>query len=780
MHPAESPPSTSSPLSVSDRQRTGSQGQAADAIGAQSRAKKGVTHRRATQACLRCRSRKVRCDVTHKAGYCTNCLLDGAECRVMKCRRRGHRTSEHYALQASQNLDSNRNASVGSTTLAGEGAFLIERPPETPEETRQSANEWEDRESTRPDASLSSLQQSRLGRGSSVSKAPESHGFILSLSEQPDLPIPNDTVEQDESPVDRNDGLLSAPSTPPPLPQNGPGWHTALPDFIEAFPLRSPNDLEFLRQRSVFVLPPPQLQRVIIDRFTEFVHPLLPVLDLPAFRGAIFGEKPGQRVSLLLFHAVMFAGVGAVESEIVLRQAYMSKTTARQTFYEKAKTLFELETEKDRIVICQASLFLIGWASRSNLKDATYWLGTAISQAHVLKLHRSEQTSSMNPPKQHRKRNLRRILWWSILMKECDLCMSIGQPPRVWPFGTPMLTMSDLGLEETGALTIDSLAPQSQQALDPLSPALATVCILKAKLCWHIYRIMRNIHEDLSPWDGQPCANPLPFLRQYMVQELYRWRSEIPIELNSKNLLRDGLGGTPRSVTWAVSVVEMIYCAAHFLVHRDGMLMDDISEHISPDSVTDRCPPTDYSRCFLRQAANETTEILEALLNCGLARFLPPSSLINMCLAASTLFRDANSADPGTRKASLQKVDVCIKVSKLLADMAPSMREVVTKMQDARTGYQGRPSRPGPPLNSGYAPQSNMTLTQANLEDRSEIDHQSLSGSTLEVSNTGAEDGNASNGYVAPVSYEWNLDDEDFGLAGHALLDFDLNGYTWA
>ncbi|OAP59607.1 hypothetical protein AYL99_06905 [Fonsecaea erecta] len=776
MRPTESPPSTSSPLSVSDRQRISAPGQSVDVIGAQSRVKKGVTHRRATQACLRCRSRKVRCDVTHKAGYCTNCLLDGAECRVIKCRRRGHRTSEHFALQASRNSDSTNVRS----TIAGEGAFLLERQLDTPEETRHSVNEWEDRHSPRPRASLSSLQQSGLDRDGSISKDPESHGFILSLSEQPELPIPNDTAEPEESPPDRNDGLISAPSTPSPLPQGAPGWHTALPDFIEAFPLRSPNDLEFLRQRSVFVLPPPPLQHVIMERFAEFVHPLLPVVDLPRFREAIFGEKPGQRVSLLLFHAVMFAGVGAVESEVVLRQAYMSKTTARQTFYEKAKTLFELETEKDRMVICQASLLLIGWASRSNLKDATYWLGTAIAQAHVLKLHRSEHVSSIHPlPKQQRKRNLRRILWWSILMKECDLCMSIGQPPRVWPFGTPMLTMNDLGLEETGALGIDSLAPQAQQALDPLSPALAMVCILKAKLCWHIYRIMRNIHEDLSPWDGQPCANPLPFLRQYMVQELYRWRSEIPIELNSKNLLRDGFGGAPRSVVWAVSVVEMIYCAAHFLVHRDGMLMDDISEHVSPDSVTDRCPPTDYSRCFLRQAANETTELLEGLISCGLARFLPPSSLINICLAASTLFRDANSADASTRKINLQKVDVCIKVLKLLADMAPSMREVVNKMQDARAAFQGKSARVVPPLNSSYAHSSNVSLTHANLEDRSEIDHQSLSGSTLEVSNAGAEDGNASNGYAAPVSYEWNLE-EDFGLAGHALLDFDLNGYTWA
>ena len=47
-------------------------------------AKKQVSRKRATKACLKCRKRKVRCDVTRTSTPCTNCRLDGCECVVAR------------------------------------------------------------------------------------------------------------------------------------------------------------------------------------------------------------------------------------------------------------------------------------------------------------------------------------------------------------------------------------------------------------------------------------------------------------------------------------------------------------------------------------------------------------------------------------------------------------------------------------------------------------------------------------------------------------------------
>lgn len=43
--------------------------------------------KRSTQACLSCRSRKVRCDVVNEGTPCTNCRLDDVDCILKKSRR---------------------------------------------------------------------------------------------------------------------------------------------------------------------------------------------------------------------------------------------------------------------------------------------------------------------------------------------------------------------------------------------------------------------------------------------------------------------------------------------------------------------------------------------------------------------------------------------------------------------------------------------------------------------------------------------------------------------
>lgn len=47
-----------------------------------------VVRRRATRACLSCRGRKVRCDVTSEGTPCTNCRLDKVTCRLTASSRR--------------------------------------------------------------------------------------------------------------------------------------------------------------------------------------------------------------------------------------------------------------------------------------------------------------------------------------------------------------------------------------------------------------------------------------------------------------------------------------------------------------------------------------------------------------------------------------------------------------------------------------------------------------------------------------------------------------------
>lgn len=140
-----------------------------------------------------------------------------------------------------------------------------------------------------------------------------------------------------ETEKDYGQAPVSRSSEPSPELFSRPKGAANLPDFIQAFCVTNPNDLDLLRQRGVFNLPEPTFQQTILDRYAEFFQPILPVVDYAAFYGVVTGTRPGPRVSLLLYYAVMFAGVGAMEADLVLRQAYMSKKAVRELFYDKAQ-----------------------------------------------------------------------------------------------------------------------------------------------------------------------------------------------------------------------------------------------------------------------------------------------------------------------------------------------------------------------------------------------------------------------------------------------------------
>lgn len=299
-------------------------------------------HRRAPRACLRCRSRKVRCDVTHKPECCTNCRLDKVECRVesrkRRCQAGGGQVIHHHAGDG-------MNEGQTDPDLTGEEdeEFVSQRTPDNlghDPSGGQSSGQTPTAVVEQPTHSLST----EANYLQSTTTQPDN--VLLSVLEAPEpstqAQLPSQREYQSE-PTEHHDPLSSFI----PFSTDDRKWTSTLPDFIEPFPVENPDDLEVLRRKSIFVLPPRALQRAIMDRFSYYVHPLLPILDLPAFSSAIGDGQPEQRVSLLLYHAVMFAGVGAMESDTALRLGYMSKMNMRKMFYEKAKvSIFETPSGK--------------------------------------------------------------------------------------------------------------------------------------------------------------------------------------------------------------------------------------------------------------------------------------------------------------------------------------------------------------------------------------------------------------------------------------------------
>jgi hypothetical protein len=111
----------------------------------------------------------------------------------------------------------------------------------------------------------------------------------------------------------------------------------SLPLFIKPLtPELDAEDWRYLEKRGCFIFPASDLEKIILGQYTEYVHPLVPILDLDDFIGTVRGSTRKQ-VSLLLYHAVMCAGLAAVNVDTILKYGYESKPAIRKEYYTKAK-----------------------------------------------------------------------------------------------------------------------------------------------------------------------------------------------------------------------------------------------------------------------------------------------------------------------------------------------------------------------------------------------------------------------------------------------------------
>jgi hypothetical protein len=66
------------------------------------------------------------------------------------------------------------------------------------------------------------------------------------------------------------------------------------------------------------------------------------------------------------------------------------------------------------MVLCQISILLVERTDIRDPKNFIFWIGNVISHAHDIKLYRQDP----DPPSAG-EQNWRKIMWWTILIKEC-------------------------------------------------------------------------------------------------------------------------------------------------------------------------------------------------------------------------------------------------------------------------------------------------------------------------------------------------------------------------
>lgn len=112
-----------------------------------------------------------------------------------------------------------------------------------------------------------------------------------------------------------------------------------LPQFIEPLQVElEEEDMDYLALKHAFELPEPEPRSALLCAFFDYIHPLLPILDLDSFLLAVSGKgERGERASLVVFQAVLAAATCHVDMDYLRGLGFLTREEARNTLFGRAR-----------------------------------------------------------------------------------------------------------------------------------------------------------------------------------------------------------------------------------------------------------------------------------------------------------------------------------------------------------------------------------------------------------------------------------------------------------
>ncbi|ENH72359.1 Cutinase transcription factor 1 beta [Fusarium oxysporum f. sp. cubense race 1] len=275
-----------------------------------------------------------------------------------------------------------------------------------------------------------------------------------------------------------------------------PSLDDQVPPGFKPLPTKvAAEDVRYLRSKGALSVPSVPLQSALLQAYVEYVNPYMPLELFPFLNAINAGDGRAEKVSLLMYQAVMFAATAFVDIEVLLEAGYASRKAARKSFFQKTRLLYDFDCEPNQLVVVQTLLLMTYWYETSeDKKGAWHWIGVAISLAYTLCLHRDPSTTSMSSARQ----KLYKRIWWSCFMRDRLIALGMRQPSRIddKDFDVPMLEESDFEIE---------VFPQDNNILPrqcavvrdiTMQHELADLFIAKVQLCICIGHVLNSMYSD--------------------------------------------------------------------------------------------------------------------------------------------------------------------------------------------------------------------------------------------------------------------------------------------
>ncbi|KAJ5825553.1 hypothetical protein N7474_002691 [Penicillium riverlandense] len=620
--------------------------------------------RRASKACCCCRARKVRCDVVENGSPCTNCRLDQVECIVTESKRR--KKSRVEVDNNNQTLDSPGEASEDNLALhsrLSDSLGFNEMEPTSPSQTSVDIDHGQHMPHM-----LYQNQVQRIG-----SDDPFRRRMAPNPAVPASMPLANVTSQIQQ---------LLDPSF------GDPRGGVYLPDYIRGLPARlQTEDIEYLAAKGALTVPDVSLRNELLKSYIHYVHTYMPLLDLEDFLQTIVQNDGIHRISLLLFQAVMFAGMAFIDMKHLQAAGYQTRKAARKIFFQRARLLYDFDYEVDRISLVQSLLLMTYWyETPDDQKDTWHWMGVSLSLAHTIGLHRDPGNSRMDL----RRQRMWKRIWWSTYTRDRLIALGMRRPMRVKDddCDVPMLTLDDFEFHPFSPEIVSMVGNSEILQNVGHQRELALMFIEKAKLCLCVSHVLSAQYSVLSHKFGGTMETTMMLVPKKSTaetfevrrcdQDLEDWLANLPVETQYV-----ASGGSKLSEAEEVlhshrALLKMVYLTTSSALHRPQVL--PAIPYPSMDAELQ-----DMSRNKVRYAAVEITNIAQDLHSLDLTRYYPTTGVTVLLPAVIIHLLDIKSSDPSIRMTSLQRFYQCMRILQRLreiyasADFATSFLEAAIR-----------------------------------------------------------------------------------------------------
>ncbi|KAK7215967.1 hypothetical protein V2G26_003970 [Clonostachys chloroleuca] len=332
-------------------------------------------------------------------------------------------------------------------------------------------------------------------------------------------------------------------------------------------------------------------------------------------------------------------------------RGYSNRKSARKIFFNRVRLLYGLDCEQDRLTVLQSLLFMIYWCDFSNdEKDTWYWIGVTLSQSQAIGVHRNPETLDISSGE----KCMRRRIWWSCLIRDRLLCLTVRRPPRIRDeeFDVPMLTIDDFenSLQRPTDEVLKLLGESGLTMLDAEGrKGVALICVELAKLCICIGHVLTTLYSILgSPVGGSQSFTQTATVPQFSEKQaidLAKCEDELEDWLRNRQMIcqySPPMRGSTTSNNWCDRITRLHQALLHIIylntigaLHRPRAF----SPATSPAELTNR----KNSMHRVKEAAIATTKLAFDLQSENQFHYLSTSSIPAFLSAALIHLRDVCS-----------------------------------------------------------------------------------------------------------------------------------------